>query len=243
LLNASVGVQRVLGRVRRTSIDSMIALPSLTRPRVAAGASRARSVYLTTSRHIYPLPRRRRRTFVLPALTLHRPSLTMRRPRVRLTWSGMHRLVRVGPVVLYRTVMGLGHERVVAIAAAGILLSASFLSVTPGGPRGDTGGPSGDGPGPRLALAGSTNGDDFGTIEERYTDTGDRPDDGIIDGTLAHPDLEPASARYVSNSGVAVTVSGYGPMIEGPSPTAAICCGPTRSSPVTRWRPSPTSST
>ena len=217
MLNASVGVQRVLGRVRRSSIDSMITLPTPTRTRVSERASRARSAYLATSRHIYPLPRpRRRRTFTLPALTLHRPALAMRRPTVRFHWSSVPRLVRVAPLVAYRTVMGLGHERVVAIAAAGILLSASFLSVTPGGPRGDTGGPSGDGPGPRLALAGSTDGDDGGSIEERYTDTGDRPDDGVIDGVLAHADLQPASERYVSNSGVAVTVSGLTPMIDGP---------------------------
>jgi murein DD-endopeptidase MepM/ murein hydrolase activator NlpD len=184
LLNASVGVQRVLGRVRRTSIDSMIAMPRPTRPRSSAGAERARRSYILSSRHIYPLPRpRRRRLTLLPALArhplaLHRPQVSLHRPTVRLRRLSARELMWVLSPVVRRSVAGLGHERVVAIAAAGILLSASFLSVTPGGPRGDTGGPTGDGPGPRLAIAGTSNDEDTGSIVEDYVNSGDATGDG-----------------------------------------------------------------
>jgi hypothetical protein len=174
LLNASVGVQRVLGRVRRTSIDSIIAMPRPIRNRSSAGADRTQRGYVLTSRHIYPLPRlRRRRLTLLPALALHRPQLSAHRPSLRLRRYSTREISWMLTPLVRRSVAGIGHERVVAIAAAGILLSASFLSVTPGGPRGDIGGPTGDGPGPRLAIAGTSNDEDTGTIVEDYVNTGD----------------------------------------------------------------------
>ena len=157
MLNASVGVQRVLGRVRRTSIDSITEMTILSRPRVSTRASRSRYGYMATSAHVFPAPRRRRRAFVMPSLSFHRPSI-----------RSVRSMTRAFPRLARHAFVGLGHERVVAIAAAGILLSASFLSVAPGGPSGDTGGPSGDGKAPRLAIAGSGDGDDVGTVEEDY---------------------------------------------------------------------------
>ena len=179
MLNASVGVQRVLGRVRRTSIDSMTAIPRPSRPRSSAVADRVHRGYVLTSRHIYPLPRPRRRGLtLLPALALRRPQLALHRPSLRPRRLSTREISWILSPVLRRSVAGLGHERVVAIAAAGILLSASFLSVTPGGPRGDTGGPTGDGPGPRLAIAGTSNDEDTGSIVEDYVNGGTASGDG-----------------------------------------------------------------
>jgi murein DD-endopeptidase MepM/ murein hydrolase activator NlpD len=206
LLNASVGVQRVLGRVRRTSIDSITEMTIPNRPRVSMRASRSRYGYMALSAHVYPAPRRRRRTFVLPSLTFHRPS-------VRSISRSFPRLAR-------HAFVGLGHERVVAIATAAILLSASFLSVAPGGPSGDTGGPSGDGQAPRLAIAGSGDGDDVGSVEEDYVIEGE----GGGDGSLAHPDLEPAEIGRsvttdddaVNRAGIAVALAGKEATVVGP---------------------------
>jgi murein DD-endopeptidase MepM/ murein hydrolase activator NlpD len=70
-------------------------------------------------------------------------------------------------------VAGLGHEKTVAVAVAGIVLGASFLSVSPSR-GGDTGGPNGDGPEPRVAVAGAVDGlsesgsGGIGSVEEDY---------------------------------------------------------------------------
>ena len=133
-------------------------------------------------------------------------------------------MARSFPRIARHAFVGLGHERVVAIAAAGILLSASFLSVAPGGPSGDTGGPSGDGKAPRLAIAGSGDGDDVGTVEEDYVTQSEGQGEGGADGTLAHPDLEPTEigspATYdldpVNRAGIAVALSGKEAAVAGP---------------------------
>jgi murein DD-endopeptidase MepM/ murein hydrolase activator NlpD len=70
----------------------------------------------------------------------------------------------------------LGQERILGVSVAGIVLAASFLSVTPGRPGGDIGGPTGDGSGSRLGVAGSTDGDDVGSVEEAYVRLPDRAD-------------------------------------------------------------------
>ncbi len=48
----------------------------------------------------------------------------------------------------------IGHDRVLAVAVAGILLGASVVSVSAGMRSGPTGGPTGDGPAPRIAVGG-----------------------------------------------------------------------------------------
>jgi murein DD-endopeptidase MepM/ murein hydrolase activator NlpD len=209
LLNASVGVQRVLGRVRRNSTASIPAMTIPTALRVPSRAIRKRYGYPAASRHLYPLPHRRHRRIALPAFLAH-PSLTLTRSTLRSM-----------PVVLRRTVHTLGHERVVAIAAAGILLSASFLSVSPGGPSGDTGGPTGDGPGPRLAIGGSSDGNDTGSVEEAYVGGFPRGADerGATDST--HPDLLPPTEldKYgdpVNKAGVASLLGGPTNLVDGP---------------------------
>jgi murein DD-endopeptidase MepM/ murein hydrolase activator NlpD len=75
-----------------------------------------------------------------------------------------------------RAINVLGHERVLGVSVAAIVLAASFLSVTPGRPSGDIGGPTGDGPGSRLAVGGSGDGDDVGSVEEAYVRLPDRVD-------------------------------------------------------------------
>ena len=147
MLNASVGVQRVIGRVRRSS--------SLESTRVVRTPTRSRVHYSTrdpmASTHLHLRSNRRRRTFVLPSL------------------AGLRGL-RPVPI---RAVLGrLGHERTVAVAIAGIVLGASFLSVAPAGLGGDTGGPSGDGPSPRLGIGGPVgdDGDIYGRVEAYYAD-------------------------------------------------------------------------
>jgi murein DD-endopeptidase MepM/ murein hydrolase activator NlpD len=58
---------------------------------------------------------------------------------------------------------------------AAILLTASFLSVAPGGRSAGTGGPSGDGSAPRIAIGGDVgpNGDpEYGDVEGAYDDSG-----------------------------------------------------------------------
>lgn len=133
-------------------------------------------------------------------------------------------MTRAFPRAARHAFVALGHERIVAIATAGIVLSASFLSVAPGGPSGDTGGPSGDGSGPRLAIAGSVDGDNVGSVEEEYV-TGDvAPGDEVAGGTLGHPDLQPALAGGVvardmdalNRAGIAAVQAAMDATVEGP---------------------------
>src|SRR5262245_27315696 len=177
--------------------------------RVPSRAIRKRYGYPAASRHLYPMPHRRRRRVALPAFIAH-PSFTLSR-----------RTLRAMPVLLRRTVHTLGHERVVAIAAAGILLSASFLSVGPGGPSGDTGGPTGDGSAPRLAIGGSSDGNDTGSVEEAYVSgfPRDAEERGGTDST--HPDLLPPTEldKYgdpVNKAGVAALLTAPTNLVEGP---------------------------
>lgn len=159
MLNASVGVQRVMGRLRRSSNHETSPMTAPTGSRSARRPSGGTLPTRVQSSHIYPAPHARRRRRPLG------PSLAALRAFIDRPWSA--RLV----------VDGLGHERLVAVAAAGILLGASVLSVTPSGPSGDTGGPTGDGPTPRLAIAGSGDGQDVGSVEDAYVQPTDRTTD------------------------------------------------------------------
>ena len=146
MLNASVGVQRVMGRLRRPRLPEPPSQPPVTSPLHVRSRSAARQVRdgmgdAAASARLLPSTHRRRagRSLALPGLHLRPFSLR------------------------------LGHERTVAVAVAGIVLGASFLSAGSASPGGDTGGPTGDGPGPRLALAAGFAGDAaLGSIEEDY---------------------------------------------------------------------------
>ncbi len=139
MLNPSVGVQRVLGRLRRPpSPESRADTATLTQDRSLAAA-----------RHI------RARARTAPSLGAQRGRPT----RVRTTLST---LTRAG------TLRAIGHDRAVALVVAGIVLGASVLSFGPASAAatGDTGGPSGPGDAPRIAVGGGF--PDSGSVTAAY---------------------------------------------------------------------------
>jgi murein DD-endopeptidase MepM/ murein hydrolase activator NlpD len=148
------------------------------RPRVTPRSHRVRIAAHATSTHLYPTLRRRRRRWSMPFRVPSRASL-------RISFRSSR--VRRG-VPLRRLFTVLGHERVIGVSVAGIVLAASFLSVTPGRANGDTGGPQGDGSPPRLAVGGSTDGDDTGSVLEAYA----RPNDRVTDGDSTLTGQQPA---------------------------------------------------
>ena len=129
MLNASVGIQRVLGRVRRP-------------PYRRADSAQRRS--------LNPVPRVRRGLLAVIAASRLGPARQVRvgteRADVRTdhkTGTGRRSLIgRLGP------------DRAVAVAVASVLLGASVVSVSAGLPGGATGGTNGDGPAPRIAVGG-----------------------------------------------------------------------------------------
>ena len=125
MLNASVGVQRVIGRLRR---------PPNHRPSIATDVqARSLAAAHQVQRGLHSLvaasrlvPEREARTLVEPAVGAGR-----------------------------RTLIGrLGPDRAVAVVVAGILLGASVISVSAARPAPATGGPTGPGVAPRLAIGG-----------------------------------------------------------------------------------------
>jgi murein DD-endopeptidase MepM/ murein hydrolase activator NlpD len=145
LLNASVDVQRVLGRLRRPARSTPSTTTTLQQRRTVAARQVRQGVdSAASSARFLPRGSQRRSLAVRPTL----PSLP--------TLAVLGRL---------------GHERTVAIAVAGIVLAASLVSVAPGGASGDTGGPNGDGEAPRLALGGAEVLDSgIGDVETAYND-------------------------------------------------------------------------
>jgi murein DD-endopeptidase MepM/ murein hydrolase activator NlpD len=192
LLNASVGFQRVIGRLRRP--ESQEPTPAITlqhRSRAAARQVRMGVDSAAASARLLPRGVHHRRR------TLGRPSISM---------PALPRLSLPTLAVLGR----MGHERTVAVAVAGIVLGASVLSIAPGGaPSGDTGGPTGDGSAPRLAVGGTVDDDSqVGQVETEYYDEYVDPDAEVlapaanvrpstrpvdIDGEAAEPGAEPAA--------------------------------------------------
>ena len=137
MLNASVGVQRAIGRLRRppssrvssattVAVSLVAALQLQRRVRAVAAASRLASFRDRTARvgaAVYPT----------------------RQARVSL-------------------IARIGHDRAVALVAAGILLGASVVSVSVARPVPATGGPTGPGTEVRIAVGGAP--DLGGTITE-----------------------------------------------------------------------------
>jgi murein DD-endopeptidase MepM/ murein hydrolase activator NlpD len=168
--------------------------------RVAHTATRGRTTSPAldpmASTHVISRPHRRRRTFVLPSVAILRPL----------------------PI---RAALGrLGHERTVAVAIAGIVLGASFLSVAPGGLGGDTGGPKGDGPTPRLGIGGPVgdDGDLYGRVEAAYVDDA-AAEESSTDTYAAKPALAAnAQPRLDDLEGVdpAAVALAFAPVVEGP---------------------------
>jgi murein DD-endopeptidase MepM/ murein hydrolase activator NlpD len=141
LLNASVGVQRVIGRLRRPQS-----------PR-ALSASSLRHRSLAVVRHVDDgVHSALAATRLVPA---HRS-----RPAKSATAAPAERPAR-------RSLVGrIGHDRVLAGAVAAIVVAASVISVSagrlaaPAAPavaNGPVGGPTGDGPEPRIVVGGGIN--------------------------------------------------------------------------------------
>lgn len=173
MLNASVGVQRVLGRLRRPiAPDETLAIDPPSRPAAELRVSRQR--IRPVKSHAISRPRHRR------ALALPVSLPTISSLRAMLAHPDLGPLSR------------LSHERIVAVAVAAIVLGASLVSVGPAGASGGsggtggTGGPNGDGPAPRLALAGAQFDDSIGDVEADYVDSDyDAAADGMsADGVI-----------------------------------------------------------
>jgi murein DD-endopeptidase MepM/ murein hydrolase activator NlpD len=206
LLNASVGVQRVIGRLRRPSIpppdpSSIIEM----RRRAAARHLRAGVGAAAASARLVPHGHRQRRPLTLPT-TLSLPKTSLR-----------------------SMAFGLGHEKTVGVAVAGIVLAASVLSVGTTRPAGDTGGTTGDGATPRLAVSGGADSGTaldptaFGTVEQDYDSMA--PNVSILirigDIELSEPTVEPqdevadvVAAADVAAAPAAETVAVRGPFLD-----------------------------
>jgi LysM repeat protein len=131
LLNASVGVQRVMGRLRRPQEARRPSARTLQIRSLAAARQVQRGIHtVVVASRLVPV----RET----VLVEERPSTDTRRP---LLWR-------------------LGHDRAVAAAVAGILVVASVVSVSGGRTAAATGDTNGAGAQPRLAIGGVDGGGD-----------------------------------------------------------------------------------
>jgi len=138
LLNASVGFQRVLGRVRRPKNDPAASdAPRAARrfavpPKVRHGVH---SVVVATR---------------LAPVREDRPALVVDAPVVAANVAA--------PAKPRRSLISrLGPDRAVAVAVAGILVGASVISISAAGhPSGPTGDTNGAGVAPRIAVGGGT---------------------------------------------------------------------------------------
>ena len=139
MLNASVGFQRVLGRLRRPpdhrpSSETTIQL----RSHAAAHQMRLGLHSIVAASRLVP---------------------TRHRRRAATRGAAARNLAMRNVATERRSLIGrLGHDRAIAVVVAGILLGASVVNVSAGRPApasgGPTGGPIGDGPGPRIAIGG-----------------------------------------------------------------------------------------
>jgi murein DD-endopeptidase MepM/ murein hydrolase activator NlpD len=154
LLNASVGFQRVLGRLRRPSspVDEA-SIASQIQDRSHAAAHHVRARVGSAAASSYTSTRRRRRS--LAGFRLRRPVL-----RTRTLSEMLH---------------AIGHDRVVALVVVAIVVGASALSLGPTSTAeaGDIGGPTGAGDGSRIAVGGAPFGE--GLVAAAYADPSAEP--------------------------------------------------------------------
>lgn len=174
MLNASVGVQRVLGRVRRP----------LDRQGSSIEPSQRRS--LAAAFHV-----RRGLHSVVDASRL--VPYRDRRPTVHLG---------AAPLGAQRSLLArLGPDRAVAVALTAILLGASVVSVSAGGPTPSTGGTQGSGTASRVAVGGVTtgqsDGSDTGNVEYGQPPAEVTPRSGFSSIALGAPPTDPNLAMDV----------------------------------------------
>jgi murein DD-endopeptidase MepM/ murein hydrolase activator NlpD len=193
LLNASVGVQRVLGRLRRPP-STRASSASTFKVRSLAAARRTQHDVLSavSASRLGAHDDRRIGSGTLAALRADRRSLVAR----------------------------LGPDRTVAVAVAGILLAASAISASAGGPAPATGGTNGPGTDVRIAIGGGVSYGHGGTIAEDAAPTYDTftaEAAGSVEGVVA-PDsagLDQAASAARGNASE-VTASSEASSVEGP---------------------------
>ncbi|MBI3748231.1 MAG: M23 family metallopeptidase [Chloroflexi bacterium] len=145
MLNASVGVQRVLERLRRPPSNRASSTSAL-KVRSLDAARRTRHDVVTAVAGSRLAAQRQRRMALLAAIRADRRSLVTR----------------------------LGHDRTVAVAVAGILLAASAISASATGPAPATGGTNGPGTDVRIAVGGGFGSGRGGTVTEDAQPTADK---------------------------------------------------------------------
>jgi murein DD-endopeptidase MepM/ murein hydrolase activator NlpD len=192
LLNASVGVQRAIGRLRRP--------PS---PRESSATTVA--VSLAAALHL----QRRFRALAVAS------RLAPFRERTARVVASAHPTRQARVSLIAR----IGHDRAVALVAAGILLGASVVSVSVSRPVPATGGPTGPGTDVRIAVGGAA--ELGGTITEADPFNDRTPEEiealqaGAIDEAASPDELRSAMEAEAELEGQAVSVAA-GSAVEGP---------------------------
>ena len=233
MLNASVGVQRVIGRLRRPrATDASGAGRSRLRSHAAAHQVRRGLHSIVAASRLVPAPRASWPRHVVDA-----------RP---LGDAGA------------RCSAGSGHDRAVAIAVAGILvggLGRQRLGRT--ARLRDTAARRGDGPGPRIAVGGAaaadrrrrpTSGDDSVRVGQRRVRADpDRPTSPADpDSTLRRPvggSIEPEAPVSVEGPFIDDGTLVKPVAVDTTVPDGSDLVRRTRSRPATRWRDRASSST
>jgi murein DD-endopeptidase MepM/ murein hydrolase activator NlpD len=192
LLNASVGVQRAIGRLRRP--------PS---PRVSSATTVA--VSLVDALHL-------QRRFRAAAAA---SKLAPFRDRTARSIAAAHPTRQARLSLIAR----IGHDRTVALAAAGILVGASIVSVSAARPLPATGGPTGPGTEVRIAVGGSA--EMGGTIAEAEPYADVTPEDvsanraGSIDEAASPEELQSAMEAQAELDAFAASTAAAS-KVEGP---------------------------
>jgi murein DD-endopeptidase MepM/ murein hydrolase activator NlpD len=190
LLNASVGVQRAIGRLRRprsipvasarTVAVSLVAIPALRhRFRAAAGAL---------------------------DLASRLDRLVGRAMAVRPFRQARHSLIS-----------RVGHDRTVALVVAVILLGASVVSVATGRPAPATGGTTGPGSHVRIAIGGATEYDEIGAVTEanpRVDDFAFSPVQAIDDRVAADATSPDSATPNSASAAVPASETVAGPFLD-----------------------------
>jgi murein DD-endopeptidase MepM/ murein hydrolase activator NlpD len=193
LLNASVGVQRAIGRLRRP-------------PSSRASSARTAAVSLGAALHL------QRRFRAVAAASRLAPGFD----RTARGVAAAHPTRQARISLIARV----GHDRAVALVAAAILLGASVVSVSAGRPAPATGGPTGPGSDVRIAVGGGP--DRGGTILEAEPPTGDVSFSqmGAVDAVISDDTVDLAAGSGVAGaqdaSAEAQSTAAGDAAIEGP---------------------------
>ncbi len=200
MLNASVGFQRVIGRLRRPLLlEADPAKVLQTRSLVAARQVRSSIRSATAAARLHasaPVA-----APLVSSTRIDSPRLATPRYRARSVQHAARRQ-RVG--LLTR----LGPDRVVGLAVAGIVLGASVISVSAGSPSSGApiGGTTGNGDGPRIAVGGGAGLQRTDPIDQydEYENEGSGAD--IIYARIPSADLR--DSELLGNSDTGVTTPG-----------------------------------